>query len=254
MGRKLTKDKITEHKEQALNTMDNYITTQIEDGNSSKADKLSFWLEDWANFLSFEDSFKPRSLKRYKRGEIIKAHLGFNVGSEYGGLHFCVVLDKNNSVNSPVVTVVPLTSLKDDVDTENMRPGNVYLGDEIYKKLLKKSLKTKDEISASAEILAHGGEKIKIMDGFPELPPDCPTTITESFEHYKESQELSAQISKILSGMKKGSIALIGQIRTISKIRIYEPKTSKDPLSNIRLSNENLDKIDNAIKELYTNF
>ena len=42
-----------------------------------------------------------------------------------------------------------------------------------------------------------------------------------------------------------------GQITTVSKIRIYDPKTSYDVLHGIRLSNEKLDLIDEAIKNLY---
>ena len=52
--------------------------------------------------------------------------------------------------------------------------------------------------------------------------------------------------------MKEGSIILVSQITTVSKIRIYDPKTKYDVLSNIRLSNENLDKIDEVVKTLYT--
>lgn len=48
----------------------------------------------------------------YKRGEILKVHLGYNIGSEEGGLHYCVVLDKENSIYSPVISVAPLTSVK----------------------------------------------------------------------------------------------------------------------------------------------
>ena len=51
--------------------------------------------------------------------------------------------------------------------------------------------------------------------------------------------------------MKKGSIALTRQITTISKIRIYDPKTSHDVLSGVRLSNEKLDAIDNAVSEYF---
>lgn len=51
--------------------------------------------------------------------------------------------------------------------------------------------------------------------------------------------------------MKSGSIALVGQIKTISKIRIYDPKTNDDVLSKIKLSSETLDKIDDEIKNLF---
>ena len=51
--------------------------------------------------------------------------------------------------------------------------------------------------------------------------------------------------------MKQGSIALVGQIVTISKIRIYDPKYSKDALSKVRISAATLDILDAKVQELY---
>ena len=133
MSRNLSKEELITHKNIALNRLDEYMTNLIEDSNSkirSKADKLSYWLEDWSTFLAFEPEFSPKSLRRYKRGEIIKAHLGYNVGSEEGGLHYCVVIDKENSRNSPVVTIVPLTSVKEKGERGFLHTdpiGRVYL-------------------------------------------------------------------------------------------------------------------------------
>ena len=73
------------HKSQALQKLDAYLENLIsaEDlKKKGKMDKLCYWLEDWTTFLAFESQFSPMSLRRYKRGEIIKVHLGFNVGSE----------------------------------------------------------------------------------------------------------------------------------------------------------------------------
>lgn len=52
--------------------------------------------------------------------------------------------------------------------------------------------------------------------------------------------------------MKEGSVALVGQITTISKIRIYDPMYPLDTLSGIRLSSESMDKLDAKLQELYT--
>lgn len=52
--------------------------------------------------------------------------------------------------------------------------------------------------------------------------------------------------------MKSGSIALVSQITTISKVRIYNPVTKRSTLHGIRLSAESMDKLDEKIKELYT--
>lgn len=52
--------------------------------------------------------------------------------------------------------------------------------------------------------------------------------------------------------MKTGSIALVSQITTVSKIRIFDPKTMDGALAGIKLSNEKLDEIDQCLKALFT--
>ena len=59
------------------------------------------------------------------------------------------------------------------------------------------------------------------------------------------------QFSFSYTKMKKGSIALISQITTISKQRIYDPKVSSDILANLRVSDSTLNLIDAKIKELF---
>lgn len=65
------------------------------------------------------------------------------------------------------------------------------------------------------------------------------------------SQEATV-VKKALSRMKTGTIALIGQITTISKYRIYDPLSTKNALHKIRLSDNTLDDIDCKIRELFT--
>ncbi|MNN86458.1 hypothetical protein D3C81_2038820 [compost metagenome] len=50
---------------------------------------------------------------------------------------------------------------------------------------------------------------------------------------------------------KSGSVALVEQITTVSKQRIHTPTLYNRFLENIRLSSEELDKIDNKISELF---
>ena len=109
------KDNLIAHKKAALNSLEMLLDSYISSDNpsiQSKADKLSYWLEDYSKFLTYEKQFSPLRLKRYKRGDIIKVHLGYNISSEEGGLHYCVVLDKINNLSSPTITVAPLTSVK----------------------------------------------------------------------------------------------------------------------------------------------
>lgn len=67
----------------------------------------------------------------------------------------------------------------------------------------------------------------------------------------KESPEQKA-VRKELLRMKSGTIALVGQITTISKYRIYDPLSTKNALHGIRISEEALNKIDAILINLFT--
>ena len=53
--------------------------------------------------------------------------------------------------------------------------------------------------------------------------------------------------------MKTGTVALVNQITTISKQRIYDPKHDFDILAGIQLSSNSMEKIYEKIKKLYAN-
>lgn len=253
MSRNLTKEELIAHKDLALQCLDAYITSLIEDSNpkiQSKSDKLSYWLKDWTTFLNFESEFSPKSLRRYKRGEIIKVHLGYNVGSEEGGLHYCVVVDKKNSINSPVVTIVPLTSVKNNTDVTHLHRGNVYLGNELFTNLSSKITSTKNGIIATVKTLRNTLETMKSNNGFANK--DVYKQFMNDLIVAEKEQDLLERMKQEVNKMKVGSIALVSQIRTISKIRIYDPKTNFDILSNVKLSNEKLDLIDDEILHNFT--
>ncbi len=130
MSREKSKEELIQHKTASISAVSSYLEALIKSDDSKlqgKADKLSYWLTDWITFLDFEPDFSPQSLRRYKRGEIVKVHLGFNIGSEEGGLHYAVVLDKNNAKSSPVLTIVPLTSVKPHTDINRLKSGSIYL-------------------------------------------------------------------------------------------------------------------------------
>lgn len=250
MGRDLTREELVKHKEAALSRMNDYIDSLIESSDRKvrgKADKLSYWLEDWTTFLDFEARFSPSSLRRYKRGEIIKAHLGYNVGSEEGGLHYCVVIDKKNSQNSPVITVIPLTSVKPTTNLEHLHLGDIYIGNELFTNLNSK-------ISYTEKLL--NTRLCELRDSIDSLTLDTPQKqrdqIHSALDICKRDLDLLNRMRNEVAKMKRGSIALVGQIRTISKIRIYDPKTNYDILSGVKLSNEKLDLIDEEILHNFT--
>lgn len=251
MSKNKSNEELLDHKSQAIQNINTYLDSLIMSGElkqKAKSDKLCYWLEDWTTFLKFEKQFSPLSLRRYKRGEIIKVHLGFNVGSEEGGLHYAAVLDKNNAKSSPVVSIVPLTSVKQNTDISGLKRGSIFLGNEIFTNLNAKISVTNkhlgDELSLLRQIL--NPENGKVPQG--ELE-----TFNKKLDACEEELDVLKRMRTEVSKMKRGSIALVNQITTISKIRIYDPKTDRDILSNIKLSNERLDMIDAEILKNFTN-
>lgn len=252
MSHPKTKEELMEHQKEAVSALSDYLEKLIASDNNKlhgKADKLSYWITDWMKFLDFETEFSPQSLRRYKRGEIIKVHLGFNVGSEEGGLHYAVVVDKNNAKSSPVVTIVPLTSVKPTTDITALKSGSIFLGNELFTNLNAKISATHkhliDELSLLRQIIDKMNE---------ETPPAEELEIIKRIDKCEAELDVLKRMRSEVLKMKIGSIALVNQITTVSKIRIYDPKTDHDVLSNIKLSNEKLDMIDSEIRNKYTNF
>ena len=99
----------------------------------SKFMKLGNWLEK-ESIIFKNEAFKQKYNKpNFKRGEIIKADFGINMGSELSNTHFAIVLnsDDNNSVDN--ITVLPLTSKK---GYKRLNLGNLLsvFNDEKYNK------------------------------------------------------------------------------------------------------------------------
>ena len=126
---------VINNKNEAINKLNEYLDNCIvqDDKYLKKANLLSYWLKDYINYIQQEETFNSSHLKEYSRGDIIKANLGFNVGNEEGGLHYCVVLDKKNSKSYSTLTVIPLSSIK---VTTKPNKTSVFLGDDIYQCLL----------------------------------------------------------------------------------------------------------------------
>lgn len=89
--------------------------------------KFIEWMKIQNLYLQWEQNFDPTRLRKYSRGEIIFANFGFNVGAEFGGLHYAVVVEDNNK-SAGTVMVVPLSSLEEDESEEDVNPNEVYLG------------------------------------------------------------------------------------------------------------------------------
>ena len=200
-------------KDKALRILSTFLEENIlstNPMNNKSAKLLSYWIIDYIKMLQKETILKNKNYRRYKRGSVVKVHLGYRIGSEEGGLHYAVVIDNKDTANSPVLTIIPLTSIKNEAQKLKYTNANskaIILGDEVFQAI-------KDKLNTQSDLSKVNVEK--------------------------------------LSKMKTEGIALVGQITTISKIRIYDPCSSKDLLYSIKLSNKSMDKIDNKLKDLYT--
>ena len=233
---------------------------------NKKANLLSYWIVDYLKMIDKEQTFKPNLLKKYKRGDILKVNLGFNIGHEEGGLHYVVVVSNSNANSSDLLTIVPLTSKKPkskitkydiDLGTTLYDRLDAKLNDEMY--ILKKKLTVYHD---KEQVLNKKISKlIKATYDNSQKPMDNPKLIQALDEYQKLIMKIDSFNNDIATAhkdqtelihMKSGSIALVGQITTISKLRIHNPKNTHEALHGIRLSNEELNLIDNKILELYT--
>lgn len=231
-------------RDDALKDLKNYMDSL----EKSKGTKLAYWIKDYSRFLSQEATFDSSKLIRYKRGSIVKVHLGYRVGSEEGGLHYAIVMDCNNSIHSPTLTVIPLTSIKPGVNLSSLPQHKLSIGDEVYTLLMANfnaELRAAKQRLKEQEDFVNGIESETLT---PEQRYLFDAIMAEIYSKIDHLQKMKREADR----MKIGSIALVGQITTVSKIRIYDPKYHNDALSNIRVSSTTLDKLDARVKELYT--
>ena len=229
------KSKTIAHKDSALQRLNESFYKHIESLEFKKSDLLSYWIKDFSEYHDNEKFFKSttlKTLKVFKRGDIIKANLGFNIGDELGGLHYCIVLNKNDNPYSGTLNIVPLSSFK--VDKNYNKKTCLDLGDELFLLLNKKYYKESNSLNQEFNSL-------RILDLYDDKKQIKAQDLLKKISYL---QKISEEISR----MKHGSIAYINQITTISKQRIFKTPI----LSGIKISSNALDLIDKKIIELYT--
>lgn len=279
MSKEFTKEDVILNKKEAIKTLNKLLEKYINTSNGSqlkKANLISYWIKDYVRMIDFEEKFDPTKNIAYKRGNIVKVDFGFNIGAEYGGLHYGIVLDNNNAHNSPVVTVIPLTSAK---NAKKPHPNSVNLGNEIYRSLkikydtISKVLREEQEEIESelalfqllVELARQTIDEMKLYDltsqEFEQTLAGAQNYLDASLalqdkwkekeQHNEEQQDYLNKIGNEIAKMKEGSVALVNQITTISKMRIFDPRNLKGVLSGISLSEENMKKINTKMRDLY---
>ena len=216
------------HKNSSINRLDLSFMKHIDMEEYKKSELLAYWIYDFAVYHDEEKNFDTTRIRTFKRGDIIKANLGFNIGSELGGLHYCIVLDKFDNPKNASINVIPLTSRK-----KNKKYGNmaVNLGKELYS-ILNKNLEKENK---KFDIL------LKKLDYIEDIPENIQKIIEEEKKYINK---MNNEINK----MKQDSMALINQITTISKQRLFDDRI----LRKVHLSNSSLDLIDIQLIKFFT--
>ena len=75
-----------------------------------KFNKLDEWLEKESNIFQNELIPNEKTFKKLARGQVVKVDFGINIGSEICYTHFAIVLNKNDSIYSDSITILPITS------------------------------------------------------------------------------------------------------------------------------------------------
>lgn len=237
---------------EAIHDLSALLSSRMASNNSrlkKTATTLAYWVKDYVRLLRKELS-APTSNRRYDRGCVVSVHLGFRIGHEEGGLHYAVVLDKFDTTKNSTLTVLPLTSLKTKVDVEHLFYKHLFLGSEVTDAIYEKIRQTTDKLTKELNLL---NREWTMLVNSKDRDALKISQCEQALKHIG-AKNLTArrQLAKVAK-MKSGSIALADQIVTISKLRIYDPCSSKDLLYGIKLSNETMDKIDEKIKQLYIN-
>lgn len=86
---------------------------EVQSSGEKKYSMLHHWTLKKSLYLLDEVRRRvKRNKKTYKRGAIIYVDYGVNIGREFSGPHFSVVLNNFDSKNNEKLTVIPLTSKK----------------------------------------------------------------------------------------------------------------------------------------------
>nr|DAT10695.1 MAG TPA: endoribonuclease [Caudoviricetes sp.] len=252
------------------NDLNLYLKGQVNrDDTYKKAALLYYWLRDYKAYMKNEYKFNSKYMPEFERGSIVNVNFGFNVGNEFGGLHYAVVLAKSSKTNNTLM-VLPLKSHKDN--RKPLHKTELALGTELYNRLLGKYTALKVSILDNIKKVNQANDELqKRIDLMQSLVADASPQSRSAWDALKAQADLedamlmksladlleqSDNLDRIwneLSKLKKGSIAVVGQVKTISKMRVKSPTSTSDVLYGIKLSSENMQAIDDKIIEIYTN-
>ncbi|MFK5706256.1 type II toxin-antitoxin system PemK/MazF family toxin [Ligilactobacillus sp. LYQ139] len=248
---------------------------EISKNDEWKSAILPNWLDNVSYWLDKENKNDlPKGYYYYERGTIIRVDFGVNMGSEFCGLHFAIVLDKKDNNQKKTLTVVPLTSKN--------KGGRFSLGKEIFnqtthilnqrtrelqeqtnilfaktKKLFLSGVNDVNKKNALNIELDHCFDEGKYFrDDIEKLIYDgnydtnkIKQLFQEALTNKKEIENLNKVIN-VYSRYNKNTYVRLSDITTISKLRIR--KINKyDPSGKIKLTTQQMAAISDKLMKLY---
>lgn len=249
------KEEFLNFKSSVFRDFENFVDELSKDVNMKdkykKAVNLTYWLNDYKKYLKQEKSFNPKFLPVYKKGSIVEVNLGFNIGTEYGGVHYGIVLTPNDTKRNSNLTILPLSSMKANKTKKDLHTYELFLGAEIYNILTEKAMlllnDIQNEINKLPEILSN----INIEDEHTEFPIAIDLKGKIDFEKLEKRRIQAYNCLNKSKKMKKGSFAKINQITTISKMRVRDPLNELSPLYNVVVSDDIMNYINKFLEHFF---
>lgn len=267
------------------------IYKQLYNTDNKKFKFLPNWLETTSYWFNMEHNNNiNKKYKKFSRGSIIYLDFGINIGHEFSGRHFGIVLNKNDSPYNSLVTVVPLSSKN--------KKHYLPLQNIAFKTSLSILNKTVDNIEFDLDVINHviftvieiinknnlqntlEQNTIDYLDDF-AIKTRFPTerevinkskNIVESFNLYNDPKNFSALFNYLLIDVNdrkskvnnlrevinkykkfdKNTFACTQNVVTISKLRILKIN-AEDPSGRMKLDFDSMKLVDNEIKNKLIN-
>lgn len=254
-------------------------------GYNFKVTRLANWNYKHTTFLEKEANKVSGPKIYFEQGSFIKVDFGINIGREFSGPHFAIVLDKHDNINKDTITVVPLSSQHNKkyitVNKVMFEEATASLTQKIdmlekrVRELKEKNKKTRllsEEINENKYLRNPEKATQELIQIFKDEVEDKEISIRNirdylTFKDYivtrklkeseKEISECETDSNELITcknhydHYSKNSFAVISGVTTISKSRIYPPINKNDPIGRIKVSKEEINRIKSAFLKSY---
>ncbi|RIM75501.1 type II toxin-antitoxin system PemK/MazF family toxin [Staphylococcus xylosus] len=217
-----------------LNTSNNKLKRAYSKSHSKnmKVIYMPHWLEFYSSAIHNDVMrYKKRYYKSYSRGTVVYVKLGSNIGSEFSGNHFCVILDKKDNKGKETVTIVPLSS-KENTNYLELKKSVL---DITAINLKEQIIDTSSKVQALAE--KYKGTENKFNSEDKKLLSDL----------NQKASELETVVGIYSNHKGKDTYANISAITTISKRRISKINDS-DPTGTVKIEEKDMHEIEEQLK------